>query len=203
MEYDQAMQAIKDLNNDAFIWLQKVPVEGRSRHAFDGRIRSDHITNNMTESFNNWLGNLRSQPILTMLEGIRCKLMGKFQTRYQKAMQWKSNVTLNVKKQLEVTLKWSRTCTVEYAGGNEYEVKDNEGVNHIVHIGAMTCVCRQWEVSGLPCKHAVAAISHSRLNIEEFVHPYYSKATYLRANGGMIHPILHHSMWTLIPGDPL
>ncbi|CAL5403478.1 unnamed protein product [Camellia sinensis] len=143
MEYDQAMQAIKDLNNDACIWLQKVPVEGRSRHVFDGRIRSDHITNNMTKSFNNWLGNLRSQPILTMLEGIRCKLMGKFQMRYQKAMQWKSNVTLNVKKQLEVTLKWSRTCTVEYAGGNEYEVKGNEGVNYIVHIGAMTCVCRQ------------------------------------------------------------
>ncbi|XP_028115334.1 uncharacterized protein LOC114313164 [Camellia sinensis] len=129
MEYDKTMQAIKDLNNDACIWLQK--------------------------------------------------------------------------KQLEVTQKWSRTCTVEYAGGNEYEVKDNEGVNHIVHIGAMTCVCRQWEISGLPCKHAVAAISHSRLNIEDFVHPYYSKATYLRANGGMIHPILHHSMWTLIPGDPL
>ncbi|XP_028098382.1 uncharacterized protein LOC114298077 [Camellia sinensis] len=99
IEYNQAMQAIKNLNNDDFHWLQKVPIEGRSRHAFDGRIRSDHITNNMTKSFNDWLENLRSHPILTMLEGIRCKLMGKFQMRYQKAMQWKSNVTLNVKKQ--------------------------------------------------------------------------------------------------------
>ncbi|XP_028059513.1 uncharacterized protein LOC114263206 [Camellia sinensis] len=57
-EYEQAMQAIKDISNDAFIWLQKVPVEGRTRHAFDARIRIDHITNNMTESFNNWLGNM-------------------------------------------------------------------------------------------------------------------------------------------------
>ncbi|XP_028095926.1 protein SPT2 homolog [Camellia sinensis] len=67
----------------------------------------------------------------------------------------------------------------------------------------MTCVCRQWEISGLPCKHAVATICHSRINIEDFVHPYFSKATYLRANNGMIHPILDHSMWTLIPGDPV
>ncbi|XP_028100416.1 uncharacterized protein LOC114299785 [Camellia sinensis] len=81
-EYDQAMQSIKEISNDVFTWLQKVPVEGRSRHAFDDRIRCDHITNNMIESFNNWLGNMRCQPILTMLENIRCKLKGKFQMRY-------------------------------------------------------------------------------------------------------------------------
>ncbi|KAL7204472.1 hypothetical protein ACSBR2_017530 [Camellia fascicularis] len=128
---------------------------------------------------------------------------GKFQMKYQKALQWKSNFTLNIKKQLEVTLKWSRYYRVEYVGGHEYEVKDNEKVNHIVHLGRMTCVCREWEISGLPCKHVVAVICHSRLTLEDFVHPYYSKQNYLKANGGIIHPILDHTMWTLILGDPL
>ena len=120
----------------------------------------------MTKSFSNWLGNMRCQPILTMLENIRCKLIGKLHMRYQKALQWKSNVTLNIKKQLQVSLNWSRYCRVEYVGGHEYEVKDNDGVNHIVHLGIMTCVCREWEISGLPCKHDVAAICHSRLTLE-------------------------------------
>ena len=73
-EYNEAMAAIKELNVDAHRWLMKLPVESRARHAFDGRIRCDHITNNMSESFNSWLGRLRGKPILTMLEGIRSKL---------------------------------------------------------------------------------------------------------------------------------
>ncbi|KAL7263968.1 hypothetical protein ACSBR1_002006 [Camellia fascicularis] len=129
--------------------------------------------------------------------------MGKFQMRYQKALQWKSNVTLNINKQLEVTLKWLRYCRVEYAEGHEYEVKDSEGVNHIVYLGMMTCVCREWEIYGLSCKQAMATIFHSRLTLKDFVHLYYSKQNYLKANGGIIHPILDHTMLTLILGDPL
>ncbi|XP_028104923.1 uncharacterized protein LOC114303944 [Camellia sinensis] len=54
--YDEAMQVIQGISREAYAWLQKVLVEARSRHAFDGRIRNDHIINNMAESFNNWLG---------------------------------------------------------------------------------------------------------------------------------------------------
>ncbi|KAH7836526.1 hypothetical protein Vadar_002444 [Vaccinium darrowii] len=62
---------------------------------------------------------------------------------------------------------------------------------------------KQWEISGIPCKHAMAAITYGRKNVEDYVHPYFSKEMYLRAYAGMIHPILDHSMWTMCPGDPL
>ncbi|KAL7178411.1 hypothetical protein ACSBR2_031537 [Camellia fascicularis] len=67
----------------------------------------------------------------------------------------------------------------------------------------MSCSCREREIFGIPCTHAMAAISHSRMNSENFVHPYYSKQKYLMANGGIIHPILDHTMWTLIDEEPL
>ncbi|KAL7209671.1 hypothetical protein ACSBR1_031265 [Camellia fascicularis] len=197
------MQAIQGISKETYAWLQKVPVEARSRHVFDGMIRNDHITNNMTESFNNWLGISRSKPILTMLETIRCKLIGKFQMRYQKALQWQSNVTLNIKKKLDKTLYKSRKCKVEYAGEHEYDIRDSEGVRHIVHVSQMSCSCREWEISGIPCTYAMAAISRSRMNVENFVHPYYSKQKYLMANSGIIHPISDHTMWTLIDEEPL
>ncbi|KAL7259017.1 hypothetical protein ACSBR1_005010 [Camellia fascicularis] len=201
--YDEAMQAIQGISKEAYAWLQNVLVEARSRHAFHGTIRNDHITNNMIESFNNWLGISRSKPILTMLKTIRCKLMGKFQMRYQKALQWQSNVTLNIKKKLDKTLYESKKCKVEYAGDQEYDIKDNEGVRHIVHVGRMSCSCREWEIFGIPCRHAMAIISHSRMNMENFMHPYYLKKKYLTANGGIIHPISDHTMWTLIDEEPL
>ncbi|KAL7218385.1 hypothetical protein ACSBR2_011617 [Camellia fascicularis] len=59
----------------------------------------------------------------------------------------------------------------------------------------MTCSCIEWEISGIPCTHAMAAISHSRINVENFVYPYYSKQKYLIANDGIIHPISYHTLW--------
>ncbi|XP_028065900.1 uncharacterized protein LOC114268865 [Camellia sinensis] len=147
-EYDQPMQSIKEISNDAFTWLQKVTIEGR---VLQQLVRKYEIPTNSIH-------------------------VGEHKVQVDR---------------------------VEYAGGHEYEVKDNEGANHIVHLGMMTCMCREWEISRVPCKHAVAAISHSRLTLEDFFHPYYSKKNYLRANDGLIHLILDHTMWTLIPRDPL
>ncbi|KAF7113214.1 hypothetical protein RHSIM_RhsimUnG0149100 [Rhododendron simsii] len=201
-KFNGAMAAIKELNTEAHGYLVKLPVSSWARHAFDDRVRSDHITNNGAESFNNWLGNLRGNPILTMLEGIRCKVMSRIQTRHQKGVAWTHRITANVKKLLIKVGKEARQCKAEYCGGTEYDVMDN-GVRHLVDLGSLECVCRRWEISGIPCKHAMAAIMKDRKNVEDFVHSYYSKEMYLRAHGSMIHPILDHSMWTIIPGDPL
>ncbi|KAL7219522.1 hypothetical protein ACSBR2_012558 [Camellia fascicularis] len=182
-------------------WNQRAYDE--AMHAFDGKIRNDHITNNMIESFNNWLGISRSKPILTMLETIRCKLIGKFQMRYQKALQWQSSVTLNIHKKLDKALYESRKCKVEYAREQEYDIRNNEGVRHIVHLCRMSCYCKEWEISGIPCTHAMVVISHSRMNVEHFINPYYSKQKYFMANDGIIHPISDHTLWTLIDEVPL
>ena len=48
-----------------------------ARHAYDPIIKINHVTNNMTESFNQWVGELRAKPTLTMLYGIRIKIMGR------------------------------------------------------------------------------------------------------------------------------
>ena len=53
------------------------PKEMWARHAYDRIIKINHVTNNMTESFNQWVGELRAKPTLTMLYGIRIKIMGR------------------------------------------------------------------------------------------------------------------------------
>lgn len=73
--FNHAMNIIKDTNTEAHAYLIKLGVHTWARHCFDDRVRSDHITNNLAESFNNWIGHWRGKPILTMLEGIRCKVM--------------------------------------------------------------------------------------------------------------------------------
>ena len=53
------------------------PKEMWARHAYDRIIKINHVTNNMTESFNQWVGELRAKPTFTMLYGIQIKIMGR------------------------------------------------------------------------------------------------------------------------------
>ncbi|KAH7833122.1 hypothetical protein Vadar_003287 [Vaccinium darrowii] len=87
-------------------------------------------------------------------------------------------------------------------GGSEYEVND-EGISYTVNLAQWVCVCRVWQISGLPCKHALACCTYSRLNFVDYVHPYYNKEMYLAAYGSIIHPIMDHTMWTEVHGDVL
>ena len=64
-----------------------------SRQAFDPRVKSDDITNNMTESFNHWVGSFRGKPALTLEESIVVKLMGKVHNRYSDGCIWDNNLT--------------------------------------------------------------------------------------------------------------
>ncbi|KAK4435368.1 hypothetical protein Salat_0700200 [Sesamum alatum] len=66
---------MKEVKLAAHDWLTKILVSMWARHAFDERVKNDHVTNNISESFNNWVGDIRSKPILTLLEGLRSKLI--------------------------------------------------------------------------------------------------------------------------------
>ena len=76
------MGEIKKENIHAYNWLMEKPLHLWARHAFDVDVKSDHVTNNMAESFNQWLGTVRGKPVLTLLENIRIKLMKRFHDRY-------------------------------------------------------------------------------------------------------------------------
>ncbi|KAL0341430.1 UNVERIFIED_CONTAM: hypothetical protein Scaly_1805600 [Sesamum calycinum] len=81
------LHKIKELKPAAYDWLLKIPADMWSRHAFDERLKNDHVTNNISESFNHWVGDLRSKPVLTLVDGLRTKLMCRLQKRKLKGLK--------------------------------------------------------------------------------------------------------------------
>ena len=75
--FNKAMQHIRVNNEVAYVQLMSKPKEMWARHAYDPVIKINHVTNNMTKSFNQWVGELRAKPTLTMLYGTRIKIMGR------------------------------------------------------------------------------------------------------------------------------
>ena len=70
------MELIKKENVNVFVWLDKIPAHVWSRQAFDPRVKLDHITNIMNESFSQWVQPLRGKPFLTSVESLAVKMMG-------------------------------------------------------------------------------------------------------------------------------
>lgn len=190
------------MNLEAYNYLHRIDAKHWSRHAFNEMVKNEHVTNNCTESFNSWLKKARGKPILSMLEYLRRKLMGRMQSRYQKGLAWEGKVTYEVRKRIEKTSNIARMCTVIFAGGEEYEVFD-DGINYVVDLCKKTCGCKAWQVGGIPCKHAMAAIRNKRANPEDYVDSYFLKQTYLMCYGDMIHPVPHESEWPNVTYDPI
>jgi len=66
----------------------------------------------------------------------------------------------------------------------------------VVNLKERTCSCRAWDVSGLPCKHAIAYItSIPGEKIEDHVDNYYSVQSFRAAYDGTIPSIPDKSMW--------
>ncbi|KAL5743616.1 hypothetical protein ACOSQ2_026732 [Xanthoceras sorbifolium] len=82
--FHEAMESIKKNSVEAYVWLK--PVDKWARHCFDPRIKSNHVTNNMSEYFNSWINDERDKPILTLLEHLRRKIMARL---CEKVVRWK------------------------------------------------------------------------------------------------------------------
>ena len=57
--FDKAMQRIKVNCKAAYDWLISKLKKMWTRHAYDPSITANYVTNNMIESFNHWVGDLR------------------------------------------------------------------------------------------------------------------------------------------------
>ncbi|KAK2638290.1 hypothetical protein Ddye_026085 [Dipteronia dyeriana] len=98
--------------------------------------------------------------------------------------------------------------TIITAEDMEYELLGLDG-SYAVKLRQYNYGCGSWQITGIPCCHAMAAISHScgrdpvKDIVVAFVHQSLSKSTYIQTYRGMIHPIPNQKIWLEIEGSKL
>ncbi|XP_063943791.1 uncharacterized protein LOC135150743 [Daucus carota subsp. sativus] len=65
----------------------------------------------------------------------------------------------------------------------------------VVDLEAKRCACNKWELSGIPCYHACAAIAWSKKSYEDFIHSCYSKTTFIACYQHTLEPISGEEQW--------
>ncbi|KAK1587020.1 hypothetical protein Q3G72_008652 [Acer saccharum] len=199
-EFNKCLQEIGSINPEAMAYLAAIEPCHWSRHAFDQSIKCDHVTNNMTEAFNSMLKDCRSRNYLGLMEYIRRMVMNRFQLRKQECSRWGTVIPPAVNKKIKGNSVECRVLRTLHSGEGKYEML---GLNraYTANLNDRTCECGQWQVSGVPCCHALTGIRHhfgvtgNQNSLQYFIDPALSKAAYLRTYNYMIHPIPDLCVW--------
>ncbi|KAL0370459.1 UNVERIFIED_CONTAM: hypothetical protein Sangu_0364000 [Sesamum angustifolium] len=200
MEFEAKLLEIEEISQDASYWVRRVPPRLWANSHFEGT-RFGNLTANVAESLNAWILEASGLPIVQMMECIRRQLMTWFNERREASTQWTSVLVPSAERQVSEALERARTYQVLRANEAEFEVISHEGTN-IVDIRNRCCLCRGWQLYGLPCSHAVAALLSCRQNVHRFAESCFTVATYRNTYSQTIHPVPDKTLWREMSGGP-
>jgi hypothetical protein len=103
---------------------------------------------------------------------------------------------------LESTKTEASKYKVQWNGGRKYQVSGPWNDQCVVDVVDKTCTCRKWELTGLPCKHAIAANWDMSANgqdedggPESWIHPCHWLETWKQVYSYKVGPINGRNMW--------
>ncbi|KAJ9565013.1 hypothetical protein OSB04_000979 [Centaurea solstitialis] len=164
--FESVMKEIRLANPNAHKYLMEREPKTWSRAYFEVNRGCDSVENGFSECFNFVLLKVRHKPIITMLEAIRTILMERMNTMRRISESWIDDICPSIKKKLDYAKDQQRFWKVIPGGGLTFEVRLGNDA-FIVNEESKTCTCRMWQLSGLPCHHAVAALFYIHKHPED------------------------------------
>ncbi|XP_058751316.1 uncharacterized protein LOC131624382 [Vicia villosa] len=198
------MNELKEVDQKTWSWLMGVPPKSWCKHAFNYFPKCDVLMNNISESFNAKILVARDKPILTMSEWIRKYLMNRCSTSALKLEKWPHKVMPIPRKRLDKEVALSAHWLPTWAMNEQFQVTHSFKIQEfIVDISKRSCSCNFWELVGIPCRHAVAALGFRQQNPEDFVDECYSRERYKLCYSFAVSPINGQDMWPEVESDEL
>ncbi|XP_074378220.1 uncharacterized protein LOC141719744 [Apium graveolens] len=203
--FRKSMERLKLEGGDrVMIWFAQLGDAATwSKHKFDPNVCNDSNTSDFVESFNSTLGIDRCRPILTLLEGIRRVCMVRIASRHENALTWNDDdlcpkITKLVKKIGKDTI----SCKAYMSSPGEYEI--HEGKSQFpLSLNNKICTCGAWQISGIPCRHAIRVMLHAKIDPQKVVSSWYYVRTYRKTYNCKISPVPDQDQWPQHDDDPI
>lgn len=190
--FKERMSEIEEISPEAAKWVQQFPPSHWALVYFEGN-RYGHLSSNL-EEFAKWILEARELPIIQVIERIHSKLMVEFEERRARSSSWFSFLTPSAEKRIVEAITIASSYQVLRSDEVEFEVLSAER-SYIVNIGTRCCSCREWQLYGIPCSHAVAAIASCRKDVYAFTEKCFMVSGYREAYAKGIYPIPRRLEW--------
>ncbi|XP_065867770.1 uncharacterized protein [Euphorbia lathyris] len=201
-EFNDNLKTLADVNKKAAEYLLKYPPQHWCRAYFTDRCKDPMVDNNITESFNSWILEQRSRPILRMLEELRVMIMNRLHENEKKATSWSGDYSPTSMQEFMLNHSIARYCRVVFNGEKGYEVTHGTD-RHCVILLERKCICRAWQLSGIPCPHAICAMYHAEINPVKQIDLYYSKLRYMMTYKYKMQPGRGKHFWRMEDFEPI
>ncbi|KAM6563311.1 hypothetical protein CsatB_023309 [Cannabis sativa] len=214
-EFKRRMDELKETNAAAFEWLSKKSPSEWTKSHFRTFSKCDMLLNNLCESFNSAILDGRDKEIITLLEYVRYWLMDRMRKQRESVSKWTKPVGKRIFDILQKNRKLAMKCQCTKSVGGLFQVTVSTGQVETTNLETKTCSCRSYDLTGIPCGHALACIRYSNLSEYDFLAECYKKEAFLATYEGSIAPMPGPEHWpnkglnpilppaeTVLPGRP-
>jgi len=104
-----------------------------------------------------------------------------------------------IRKKVEKNAEFANICFASPSGQGVFQVQIKD-YQHIVDINARTCDCRRWQLTGVPCCHAISCLRSERIPPESVFAACYSVHAFRNAYGSNIWPCKDKTEWKNVNG---
>ncbi|XP_057469180.1 uncharacterized protein LOC130758332 isoform X2 [Actinidia eriantha] len=186
VDFQRCVENIKSISLDAHNWVMQLDPVNWANAFFEGA-RYNHLTSNFGEQFYSWVSAVHELPITVMVDAIRVKVMELIYKRHTDSNKWRSMLTPSMEDKLEKESLKACSIQVSTLAGNIFEVCGDS--NEIVELDQWDCTCKGWQLTGLPCCHAIAAINFLGCNPYDYCSRYFTTESYGLTYFESIHPV--------------
>jgi hypothetical protein len=193
-----------EANPDVHTYLTENHPNLWMRCKFSELTKVDYVTNNLAESFNSWIRKFKAMHVSDLADRMRQKLMVKYDQRRRIGRSMSGLILPHIYNDLKMRshgLKYriqrSDDDIAEVYGKHWTFAKDQlVDFKHVVDLKHKTCTCRSWQISGKPCPHAIAFITHLREeNLQLYVDKSYTIEKFRSAYEGRIPALTDKKQW--------
>ncbi|XP_057745168.1 uncharacterized protein LOC130963035 [Arachis stenosperma] len=203
VQFKDAMDRLKYVSNGAWEYMSnKFDPKVWCRAFFNRYPKNAAVTNNMCESWNAVIVEAREKPILTLCEELRVHVMNKMARHRRILGTYKGRLAPVQQMKLDKWIKpQSHKWNAQWCGDNDRVVFDvsRNTQKFGVNLKNQTCTCNLWQLTGVPCVYAVAAISRVRVkSAEDFVSPFLTMEAIRKTYDICINPVPSEEYWEQI-----
>ncbi|XP_057426044.1 uncharacterized protein LOC130719432 [Lotus japonicus] len=187
----KAIDALKLLNEDAWKKMMELPPKMWSGAHFSTDTCCDLQVNNMCEPFNRVILEHRKKPIISLLEGLKFNLNNRIVKQRDLMLRWRNGICPIMQQKLELSTKYSDKWCAIWCGNGHVTFFEAcwDSDKYVVDLERRFCACRRWDLTGIPCSHAVACMWFANRAPEGFVDNAYRYC--------IIVLLLHHSSYNM------
>ncbi|KAF7833126.1 Sporozoite surface protein 2 [Senna tora] len=197
VEWEKIMLEMRGVDENAYKHLLAISPRFWSKSIFNTTQHCDALLNNMSETFNSVIFDLREKPILTMLEAIREYLMNRWADSRKKITTHQESVLPRIKARLEKQVDMAGKWIPQWSGDEIFEVTSvyQATDKFVVDLQKKECSCRAWMLTGIPCCHSIAAMNFMRKTPDVYIPACFRKECYEECYAHIIYPTNGPTLW--------